>query len=50
MRKIFSEDDGGGHRIEYILRNAIQTALTLDNPTLFTILSYSTTPSLDVRL
>jgi hypothetical protein len=37
MRKIFSEDDTGGHRIEYILRNAIQTALTLDNPTLFTI-------------
>lgn len=39
MRKIFSEDDTGGHRIEYILRNAIQTALTLDNPTLFTIFS-----------
>ncbi|CAN5394754.1 hypothetical protein BH09PAT4_BH09PAT4_00030 [soil metagenome] len=37
MRKIFSEDDSGGHRIEYVLRNAIQTALTLDNPTLFTI-------------
>ena len=37
MRKIFSEDDTGGHRIEYILRNTIQTALTLDNPTLFTI-------------
>ncbi|MGH7156954.1 MAG: helicase HerA domain-containing protein, partial [Candidatus Saccharimonadales bacterium] len=26
MRKIFSEDDSGGHRIEYVLRNAIQTA------------------------
>lgn len=37
LRKIFSEDDSGGHRIEYILRNAIQTALTLDEPTLFTI-------------
>ena len=37
MRKIFSEDDSGGHRIEYILRNATQTALTLDKPTLFTI-------------
>lgn len=37
MRKIFSEDDSGGHRIEYILRNAIQTALTLEKPTLFTI-------------
>lgn len=37
MRKIFSEDDSGGHRIEYVLRNTIQTALTTDNPTLFTI-------------
>jgi len=37
MRKIFSEDDSGGHRIEYILRNTIQTALTLEKPTLFTI-------------
>ena len=37
MRKIFSEDDSGGHRIEYVLRNAVQTALTLDKPTLFTI-------------
>ena len=37
MRKIFSDDDSGGHRIEYVLRNAIQTALTLENPTLFTI-------------
>jgi hypothetical protein len=37
LRKIFSEDDTGGHRIEYILRNAIQTALTTESPTLFTI-------------
>lgn len=37
MRKMFSEDDSGGHRIEYILRNTIQTALTLESPTLFTI-------------
>ncbi|MCX6727523.1 MAG: type IV secretion system DNA-binding domain-containing protein [Candidatus Saccharibacteria bacterium] len=37
LRKIFSEDDSGGHRIEYILRNAIQTSLTLEDPTLFTI-------------
>lgn len=37
LRKIFSEDDSGGHRIEYVLRNAIQTSLTLENPTLFTI-------------
>ncbi|HSX28490.1 MAG TPA: type IV secretion system DNA-binding domain-containing protein [Candidatus Saccharimonadales bacterium] len=37
LRKIFSDDDSGGHRIEYILRNSIQTALTLEAPTLFTI-------------
>jgi hypothetical protein len=37
LRKIFSDDDSGGHRIEYILRNSIQTALTLESPTLFTI-------------
>jgi hypothetical protein len=37
MRKLFSEDDSGGHRVEYVLRNAIQTALTLEHPTLFTV-------------
>lgn len=37
LRKIFSDDDSGGHRIEYVLRNSIQTVLTLENPTLFTI-------------
>lgn len=37
FRKIFSEDDTGGHRIEYVLRNAIQTALYVKDATLFTI-------------
>lgn len=37
LRKIFSEDDSGGHRIEYVLRNTIQTALTMEGATLFTI-------------
>jgi hypothetical protein len=37
LRKIFSNDDTGGHRVEYILRNTIQTALTLEGATLFTI-------------
>lgn len=37
LRKIFSEDDSGGHRIEYVLRNTIQTALTMENANLFTI-------------
>jgi len=37
FRKIFSSDDSGGHRIEYILRNAIQTSLTVPDCTIFTI-------------
>jgi hypothetical protein len=38
FRKIFSEDDSGGHRIEYVLRNTVHTALTVENATLFTVL------------
>jgi hypothetical protein len=38
FRKIFSEDDTGGHRIEYVLRNAILTAMTVEGATIFTIL------------
>ena len=37
FRKIFSDEDSGGHRIEYILRNAVQTALTQEGATLFTV-------------
>lgn len=37
FRKIFSEDDSGGHRIEYVLRNTIQTALYIEDATLFTV-------------
>jgi len=37
FRKIFSKDDSGGHRIEYVLRNSIQTALMFPNPTIFTV-------------
>jgi hypothetical protein len=37
FRKIFSGDDDGGHRIEYVLRNTIQTALTVEGATIFTI-------------
>ena len=37
LRKIFSDDDSGGHRIEYVLRNTIQTALTVEGATFFTI-------------
>jgi hypothetical protein len=38
FRKLFYEDDGpNGHRIEYIIRNSVHTALTIDNCTIFTI-------------
>jgi len=37
FRKILSEEDTGGHRIEYVLRNTIQTALTVPDATLFTV-------------
>lgn len=45
FRKIFSEDDTGGHRIEYVLRNTIQTALTTENPTLFTMFDLLNDPT-----
>ncbi len=38
FRKIFSDDDTGGHRIEYVLRNAVLTAMTVEGATIFTIL------------
>jgi hypothetical protein len=44
FRKIFSDDDSGGHRIEYILRNTVQTALCLENPTIFTIFRLLNSP------
>lgn len=37
FRKIFSEGENGGSRIEAALRNTIQTALTLENPTMVTL-------------
>ena len=44
FRKIFSDEDAGGHRIEYILRNTIQTALTQENSTLFTVFDLLNNP------
>jgi hypothetical protein len=38
LRKLFSENDTGGHRIEYVLRNTIHTAMTVEDATIFTIL------------
>lgn len=37
FRKVFSDDDSGGHRIEHILRHAIHTAFTVEDANLFTI-------------
>jgi len=37
MRKTFSDDGTGGHRIEYVLRNAVLTALTVKDATIFTV-------------
>jgi len=45
FRKIFSAEDIGGHRIEYVLRNCIQTALTIPDATLFTIFSLLNDPT-----
>lgn len=45
FRKVFSEVwSAHAHRLEYILRNTIQTALTLENPTLFTVYELLTNP------
>ncbi len=44
FRKIFSDDDTGGHRIEYILRNTIHTAFTVPNATVFTVFKLLTDP------
>ncbi len=37
FRKVFSDEDSGGHRIEYILRNVIHTAFSVPDATLFTL-------------
>lgn len=44
MRKTFSDDDSGGHRIEYVLRNSVQTALTVEGATIFTVFDLLTDP------
>ena len=45
FRKVFSDAmSSHPHRIEYILRNTIHTAFTLQNPTLFTIFNLLNNP------
>ena len=45
FRKIFSDDDSGGHRIEHFLRNATHTAFTVEDATLFTVYKLLTNSS-----
>lgn len=46
FRKIFSEVwSAHAHRLEYILRNTIQTALCLKEPTIFTVYNLLTDPT-----
>ena len=37
FRKVFTEENKGGHRIEYVLRNTVHTALCIEDATFFTI-------------
>ena len=51
FRKIFSEVwSAHAHRLEYTLRNTIQTALTLEDPTLFTIYELLTNPDFQKKV
>lgn len=51
FRKIFSEVwSAHAHRLEYTLRNTIQTALTLKDPTLFTIYELLTNPDFQKKV
>lgn len=45
FRKLFSNDDSSGHRIDYILRNTIHTALTQKDATLFTVYNLINDPT-----
>ena len=45
FRRVFRKDENvDAHRIEYILRNAIYTAFTVPNPTIFIVYSLLTDP------
>ncbi len=51
FRKVFSSDmKGSPHRIEYILRNTIHTAFTVENPTLFTIYDLLNNPTYQKKI
>jgi len=51
FRKVFSnEETSNAHRIEYILRNTIYTAFTMEEPTLFTIYDLLNNPPLQKQV
>ena len=51
FRKIFSEVwSAHAHRLEYILRNTIQTALTLEDPTIFTVYDLLINPTVQKKI
>ena len=51
FRKLFSDATSSHpHRIEYILRNTIHTAFTLENPTLFTIFDLLNNPAFQKKV
>ncbi len=51
FRKVFASDmKGTPHRIEYILRNTIHTAFTVENPTLFTIFDLLNNPVYQIKV
>jgi len=51
FRKVFSKDEqGNAHRIEYILRNTIYTAFTVEDATLFTIYDILNNPPIQKQV
>lgn len=50
FRKVFSEDGSGGHRVEYVLRNTIQTALRVKGATIFTVLDLLNDPKYRTKI
>lgn len=51
FRKVFSSDmKGNPHRIEYILRNTIHTAFTVEHPTLFAIYDLLNNPTFQKKV
>lgn len=51
FRKVFSEVwSAHAHRLEYTLRNTIQTALTLEDPTLFTVYELLNNPDFQKKV